>query len=292
MKTIRMMGTALLATVFSFGISSCNSDEVDDTINPIAVYESCMDALAAPVNGISPVNIILTAGPFTNIKLGEGSTFVAYGRETRADSKNSFSGTYTINGTNIEFKAGSYNVSIPISTVIKAISISGLEYDTTSDAIPGVSEPKTQSLCRAWYPTDYHAVVMVDGKVMYNKHESSLVDLEYDLYAYVLCVEKKDVKESDLLITHEVKNFVFMSDNTFAATYTNNATDINKWKWSNTSNGEIKFIVGGNELVGEARFKQGNPNNMYIIADIDMSGAGDLGTHKVSGKLVISLSDK
>lgn len=298
MKTFRMIGTALLASVFCFGFSSCSSDdEIEVNDNPLSIYDSAIGkVLDAAKTDINPIQITFNSAksPISMIKLGEGNTFLAELKATRASS-NVITGTYAIEGSDAVLKVGSYTVKIPVSKVLELglkVIINSTEYDAEAFKVGGSADAQTLSICRAWTPVDYHAAIVYDNKVMYNKHNSNLVALEKNLFAYVLGVSESDIKEKDLLISHNVKSFIIMSDGTFSTTYTNEQNDVNNWSWTNSSKGKIRFNIDGNEINGEARFEKGNPNTMYLMADIDLSTVGDLGNRRITGKLIIKLNDK
>lgn len=298
MKTFRMIGTALLASAFCFGFSSCSSDDVDETANPLSVYDSAIGKILDAAKTDIPLTQILVKdanSPISKIKLGEGNTFLTELKATRASS-NVITGTYTIEGSDVVLKIGKYTVKVPVSKVVETalrIAVNGTEYDAEAFKVGGTANAQTLSICRAWVPVDYHAVIVADGKVMYNKHNSDLVALQRDFYAYVLGLpSQNDVRESDLLISHNVKSFTFMSDNTFVSTYTNEQSDVNNWSWSDGSKGKIRFNIAENDINGEARFEKGNPNTLYLLSDVDLSAVSNLKDYKITAKIVITMNDK
>jgi len=277
---------------------SCQRED-SPKVDPTAKYEIKSDALPAP-SAAEKSMLITVDNPaydqFEVIELTESGMFLAYEASEKTEmatkssgDENIVSGTYTIKDGYFVFFAG-VEVKIPADVAINAITsiyINGVAYSATATPTAAGESASITSFCRTWFPTKFHASLMSNGTVLYNKEGKTITDLQDDLFTYVLNAVPS---AADLLFDAELQSFIFTNNKTAAVVMAGAEYEV--CEWESVGDGKVKFILNGTPVVASTYFKAGTPNTMYILIDLDTAfeGAEDYDI-TVSGRLVVTMVD-
>lgn len=288
---------ALCALVFS-ACSKENSPKVD----PTAKYQIKSDVLAAPSAPVSPASLRIssTAAPSSlrNIELTESGDFIAYadGEKTKGADADVAAGKYSFQDGKIQFTVSGNSVQIQTPVQVPgtvSVYVNGTQFEAQVGAFPSAT-PEIVSFCRTWYPVSYHASIMSNGKVVYNKVDTEAMSLQKDLLTYIYGAEPAD---EDLFFNAELESFIFTKDFTAAVCMKGIEPEVCSWSISpkqiDMKNQSYRFFLNGNEVVATPYFKAGNPNTMYIMIDLAANLDANKGDYNVnvSGRLVITMAD-
>lgn len=293
------MKKLLILCAMSAALFACNKAD-SPKVDPTKVYEIVSDNLgvATPSDGVHPMVLKVTGAPVStleNIEITESGLFLAYAnseKKTKASDSNIVSGTYSITADKIVLTVEGYKVEIPLNVAVNAITsilINSSPCTVAAAPIVAGTTPTIASICRTWYPKEYHASIMSDGTVLYNKIGKDVMSLQDDLFTYVL---GEKPATADLVLTSELEEYTFTNNKTALVKMAGNEYEV--CTWSEEGADKLRFTLNDRSFVGTPYFKAGNPNTMFMIIDIAAAFDGkdtDLGSITVNGRLVITLVD-
>lgn len=270
MKKYLIIVAALAALV------SCQKDNGQKT-DPTKKYEIPSEALPAPEAAAKAMAIKLLDPPapvLKNIEITEGGRFIAYSetklsKATPLDRDDVLTGTYGSDGDYFTLHVKGSEVKIPskvAASELSSVLVDGKSHSASATPIKPATGKTEVGLCRTWFPVSYHATLSNKDNILFNKENSTVMNLQKDLIAYILGQEPA---AKDLLFDAELQNLTFTNNNTVAVAMTG---DINEaCNWSKASGDQISFELNGYKVLATPYFKAGTPNQMNIIIDIKAS---------------------
>lgn len=297
-KTFFFMAALLFASMSTFTLTSCGDDDDNDVIentDPGAVYNTlaAVTLEETPFANTARKLIVEDNSEIKSIEITENGNCIieiaGASAATRASvATNYIFGTAKLDASgNIIATAGSYSISIPMFQALKVV-INGQDVKVKEEASDIKPSSKTNHLCRTWNPTSFHAYITSGGKTYYNKTMGSIMDLQKDLFAYIL---GSTPKESDYIIKNNIDYLLFSKAGSFAMHYKNGDSENKTWNWlDEDGNLTILNADGGKFLNATTKF---SGNTMYLLIDVDINVKSDaIKIDEINAKLVVTLSSK
>lgn len=297
MKKLFFFMAAFVAAMATTTLTSCSSDETENEVkDPTERYSNLLPVTLkdAPFAQSAKKYAVPTESGIKSLEITESGYCIvetaANEVRTRAASgaTNILMGTCKLNDKGeIEAQVGSYKITIPIIQGA-LIAINGKSYTVEVEASDIASSTSTTNLCRSWEPVSYHAYIMSNGKIYYNKVESNIMSLQRDLFKYILGSEPK---ERNYIIKNDIKDLLFTKAGSFAMNYKNGGAETKAWNWDIEKDALlINNSDGGKFLSASTKF---SGNTMYLFIDVSIDVKSDaIDVDAVDAKLVVTLNSK
>lgn len=311
MKTINLLGTAILAATLSMSAISCTNDEndpivLDDTIMPTVVDDvlaKSSESLDKAEKAVAPA--VITPESTSSIKkivIGDGMKAYIYPIGTKAINSDVIVCEYTIEDGNIVIKGGDTFGDITITSVENAVEIAfqGMNYKGEKKETTAPKSTNEINICRAWSNAKYSAGIYVDKLPVYGAKEDEKKETDNIVDLKNAIMKKLETKEGFIndgfkFLNNNITGVNFLTNGTVLISYDNGTVEESDWKWVDEANGKLTTTIDGKEVDVDVRCetaKNGKSNTVYFVIDANLEGVGNLGVHKLSGRLICKMTDK
>ena len=311
MKKINLLGTAILAATLSLSAISCSDSENDPIVLDSSIMPTVVDdvlamsseSLGKTEKAVDPAVITPeSASSIKKIVIGDGMKAYIYPLGTKAINSDVIVCEYKIEDGNIVINGGDTFGDITITSVENAVQIAlkGMNYKGEKKETTAPKSTNEVNICRAWSNAKYSAGIYVDKLPVYGakgnekKETDNIVDLKNAIMEK-LKTENNMVDDGFKFLQNNITGVNFLTNGKVLISYSNGTVEESDWKWVDEANGKLTTTIDGKEVDVDVRCeaaKNGKSNTIYFVIDANLEGVGNLGVHKLSGRLICKMTDK